>query len=713
MKKVLLLIAAVVALAACTKTVEVPVEVPVEVEKIVDLLTLNATSIQVSNAGAVQPMSFTTEDAWTIASDADWIAFDKASGNAGSSTVNMTVAKNEAFDSRTGRVTLSTTHNGTTKNTVFTVVQSPVEVFNTTVALGIDFTEQDIEVDFNSNLTPEVAIVDGDWLTITRTKAAPEDGKIVLHAAENADLDARVGVFTVFAGNSLQTYKVVQGTQYTSASNGSAVFLGNKQDMGEKGGAPTREMAQFGVQFETPEGLVTLALNVDPAIEDVTKLPVGEYTLDESSQYVPGTFSLQSTGLHEKYYTTVTANGKDMEVVDGKVTVAENAGKYSIVAELTDIFGVTHLYSYKGDLVATDDSLGARPYQADYRGQYYTYFTTKAEESVFCFQFNKALPGNDVWISYMYFNVFSEPGYTGVPTGKFTYEVPVDNPELDYLNGKTDAHPGTFTVSSPGTPVYEQGISYAIKTDSAPSFEIVKEEEEGCYTLIIDVVITRTEGESSVDIPFKNTFNRVYIGELGDIGVRVIPDGSAVFENGGMNSTTAGQYYGDIYHDGGHIVCGGCQTINTSAYEVYFTLNLGAKALTATSGTISTKYRDELGETPRYCTESIPDGIYSYAEVYDKDALQLLPAFVDGKNGPVSRAHVKNNYSGTVFHIVGGSITFAGGKPIFDLDTVSDKGETAHFTGSYTPSGSRFDFNYQHSSYRNVFHIQPFVVPTE
>ena len=712
MKKTLLLIAAVVALAACTKTVEVPVEVPVEVEKIVDLLTLNATSIQASNAGVVQPMSFTTEDAWIIASDADWIAFDKASGSAGSSTVNMTVAKNEGFDARTGRVTLSTTHNGTSKNTVFTVVQSPVEVFNTTVALGIDYAEQDITVDFNSNFTPEVAIVDGDWLTITRTKAAPVDGKIVLHAAENADLDSRVGVFTVFAGNSLQTYKVVQGNQYTSASNATAVFLGNKQDMGEKGSAPTREMAQFAVQFETPEGLVSLALNVDPTIDDITKLPAGEYTMDETSQYVPGTFSLQSTGLHEKYYTTVTANGKDMEVVDGKVTVTENAGKYSIVAELTDIFFVTHLYSYQGDLVATDDSLGARPYEAKYRGQYYTYFTTKAEETVYCFQFNKALPGNDVWISYMYFNVFSEPGNTDVPTGKFTYEVPVDNAELGYKTGITEARPGTFTVSSPGTPVYEQGVSFGINTAVAPSFEIIKE-EEGFYTLKIDVVITRTEGESSVDIPFKGTFNRVYIGELEDMGVRVVPDGDAVFENGGMNSTTAGQYYGDIYNDGGHIVCGGCQTINTSAYEVYFTLNLGAKALTATSGTISQKFRDELGATPRYSVENIPDGIYQYAEAYDKDALQLLPAFLTGTNGPVSRAHVKNNYTGTVYHIIGGSITFAGGVPIFDLETVSEKGETAHFTGSYTPAGSRFDFNYQHSSYRNVFNIAPYVVPTE
>ena len=279
MKKVLLLIAAAVAFAACTRTVEVPVEVEVEVEKIVDILTLNAAQLQVPNKAVEQPISFTVEGDWTISSDADWITFDKTSGSKGSNNVTMKIAKSENYDARTGRVTLSSTHGTTTKNTVFTVVQSQVEVFNTTVALGIDYAEQDITVDFNSNLTPEVAIVYGDWLTVTRTKAAPVDGKIVLHATENADIDARVGVFTVFAGNSLQTYRVVQASQYASATSATAEFLGNKQNMYNSAAGWT-EFAQFGIRFETQEGIVTLALNVDPAIEDVTKVPAGTYTMD-------------------------------------------------------------------------------------------------------------------------------------------------------------------------------------------------------------------------------------------------------------------------------------------------------------------------------------------------------------------------------------------------------------------------------------------------
>jgi hypothetical protein len=402
-----------------------------------------------------------------------------------------------------------------------------------------------------------------------------------------------------------------------------------------------------------------------------------------------------------------------MEIMGGTVTVAEEGGIYSIAAEFIDILGSTHFYKYNGELVATDGSFGMRVYEAKTRGQYYTYFTTKAYETVLGVQFSTPAPGVDRYLSYMSFSLYSAESDGYLPTGTFTHAVPENDPDLHYNNGILNAAAGTFQMTGCENRMENWGdATYTVK-EGVNTLEISKQ-DDGLYTIKFNMTIVRTPAEGSPeDIPFVFTVTDVPCGALVDMGVRVTPDGDAVFENGGMNSTTAGQYYGDIYNDGGHIVCGGCQTINTSAYEVYFTLNLGAKALTATSGTISQKFRDELGATPRYSVENIPDGIYQYAEAYDKDALQLLPAFLTGTNGSVSRAHVKNNYTGTVYHIIGGSITFAGGVPRYDLETVSEKGETAHFTGSYSPAGSRFDFNYQHSSYRNLFNIAPYVVPTE
>ena len=710
MKKVLLLIAAAVAFAACTKTVEVPVEVEVEVEKIVDLLTLNATSIQVSNAGAVQPMSFTTEDAWTIASDVNWITFDKASGAAGSSTLNMTVAKNDGYDARTGRVTLSSTHGTTTKNTVFTVVQSEKEVFNSTVYIPIDYTAQSVEVTVTTNMQAEVNIVEGaEWLYFPSDKAAPVESTITVYADENDGTETRIGAFTVFAGNSLLTYKVVQGTQVIPEV-ATAVFLGNRQDMYDDLAYAFKVFAQFAVQFPVEDGDVTLVLNVDPSLDDFSQVPAGEFVMDEAGAHAAGTFFVKSSDLHEQYYTTVSNGESEMDVIDGTINVFKQGDNYTIVAELIDAEGVAHVYSYQGEIEVTDASLGARTSSVDYKGQYDTFFATQAERMNFCFQLNQALPGNERWISYFYAYVFSENGNTGIPTGKFTYEEPQENAELGYANGILAAHPGTFYFAYPGTPVYESGVTYEVSTEETPSFEIIKEDGEGFYTLVVDFVVKRTEGEAVEMIPIKGTFNRVFIGTPTDNTTRPVPDSEEVtIINCGMNPYTQGQYFGNMFNDGGNIAQFGWSTANDGAYYIFLLVNFGQTPLVATAGTITARYQDELGANPRYYRDPIPDCTFNYSDTYDKDAKQLLHGYL----GSAARGYVQNTYSGTVFHIVGGSVTFTDGIPTFDLQTVSAKGKTAHFTGSLTPTMTNLDFNYQHSTFRKQLTIAKYEVPAE
>lgn len=708
MKKTLLLIAAVVALAACTKTVEVPVEV--EVEKIIDILTLNAAQVRVPNVAVDQPISFTTEDAWTISSDVDWITFDKTSGAAGSNTLTMKVAKNEGYNTRTGRVTLSTTHSGTTKSTVFTVVQSETEVFNTTIACRVDFTEQDIAVDFNSNLTPEVKVVEGDWLTVVQTKAEPVDGKIVVHVAKNEELDARTGSFTVAAGSSIQTYNVIQASQYAAASSATALFLGNKQFMYDNSTYAWSEFAQFAVQFATAEGNVTLALNVDPAIEDVTKIPTGEYKIDETGAFAPATFSIKSATPEIYYYTTVVSGEKEMDIMDGTITVSEAGGIYSVVAELTDLAGTSHLYSYKGELAATDESFGMRVYSAQERGQYYTYYTTQTYESLLGFQFNKPFPGLEHYISYMSMSLYSAALDKDLPTGTFTFAIPEVDANLPYSNGTTVANAGTFNVTGCENRLESWGTAtYAAKEGS--TFDIAKQ-DNGLYTFKFNITIVRTPAEGEAEeIVLDKTFTDVYCGQLEDMGMRPTPDSEAIeLVNGGFNAKYSGFYYGDIFGDGGHLVAFGWNTINNSAYELFLTLNVGAFEFTPTAGKMPKAAQAELGTGPRYSTESIPDGTYNYAEAYNKDALQLLPAY---HKGTASRGYLKNLYSGSIFYIVGGSVTFANGIPTFNLDAVNKDGVTTHISGSFETTPNMIDCSYMSSANRLNFAIKPYVVPTE
>ena len=662
MKKALLLIAAVVALAACTKTVEVPVEV--EVEKIIDILTLDAAQLQVPNKAVEQPIAFTTEDNWTISSDADWITFDKTSGAKGSNNVTMKIAKSEVYSTRTGRVTLSTTHNGTTKNTVFTVVQSEKEVFNTSVDVRVDYTEQNIEIAYNSNLTPEVKVVEGAWLAVVQTKADPADGKIVVSVAANEELDSRVGSFTVAAGGNVQTYNVLQASQYAAAKSATAKFLGNSQFMYDNATYTWNEFAQFAVQFATAEGDVTLALNVDPAIEDVTKIPVGEYKMDETAKFVPGTYSVKGSDPAIKYYTTVASGEKEMEVIDGTVSVTETSGIYAIVAELTDVAGTTHLYSYKGELVATDASAGMRIYEAKTRGQYYTYYASKANENIIGVQFNKPLPGNENYISYMGFTVFTADACTELPTGTFTFAVPTNDASLSYANGTLQAAPGTFYMSSCENRMEAWGAaSYAVKEGANNTIEIVKQ-DDGRYTFKLNVTVTRTEGEgdaaTSVDIPFVTTITDVYCGALEDMGMVPHPDGDFDFSSV-MASNYQLYWFGDAYNTGCKVFRGlGWTYVNTD-YQVYLALNVK-----------DDDWVYEKNFSNRYCNTPFKKGTFTFSWTPAENTLI-----------PIKNYHrIVNGYTGHTYIVCGGSVTLTEDTITYDLTATYD-GQTYHFGGSH------------------------------
>lgn len=660
MKKALLLLAAVAMFAtvACTKVVEK--EVQVEVEKIIDILTLNAAQVQVPNKAVEQPISFTTTDAWTIASDAEWITFDKTSGAAGSNTVTMKVAKSEVYSTRTGRVTLSTSHDGTTKSTVFTLVQSEKEVFNTTVDLRVDYTAQNIEIAWTSNLTPEVKVVEGSWLTVAQTKAEPQDGKIVIAVAANEELDSRVGSFTVAAGGNLQTYNVLQASEYAAASSATAYFLGNIQQMYDNSTYAFDNHAQFAVLFATAEGDVTLAFNVDPAIEDVTKLPAGNYVMDESATFAPGTYSIKSSNPGIRYYTSVANGDKEMEIIDGTISVTETGGVYAIVAELTDLAGANHLYSYKGELVATDASLGAEVYDAVDNGLYNTYYSTKVNETKLGLHINKALPGSDHWFSYVAFSLFTNSDEGVLAPGKYTFAVPENDATLGYANGCYQAAANTFYMTSIGKIDWESGVSYAVKEGTTPTLEVTSL-GGGFYTIAVDMTVTRTvtEGEASTseDVPFKATFANVYVPALSP-GMKPYPDGDMEFTEV-MSSYWMPFWYGDAFNTGCKAFTFGWNNIHSN-YSIQLAINVK-----------DDEWEFTKNFSNRYCSTLFKLGTFPFVATPAENTLVPVKSY----------HHVKNAYTGHTYVINGGSITLTETSVTYDLSCTYN-GATYHVGGT-------------------------------
>ncbi len=711
MKKTLILLAALLAFAAC-KPVEVEVIKEVEVEKIVDILSLNAAQLRVPNSAVEQPLSFTTTDAWTISSDVDWITFDKTSGNSGSSNVTMKVAANSAYDTRTGRVTLSTSRDGTAKNTVFTVVQSETEVFNTTVECVVSNAEQDITVAYNSQLTPEVTIVEGSqWLSVLQTKAAPVDGKIVVHVAANETLALRMGSFTVAAGSSVQTYNVTQQSQNVAAS-ASVLFLGNKQDMYDNENWAFRNFAQYAINFATSEGEVTLVLNVDPEHEDISIVPMGVYVMDESGTYAPGTYSI-ACGEGSKYVTSVVVGDKAAEIIDGTVTVTNVGSKYSVLAELVDVEGNEYSYNYQGELVVEDASFGVLSEQPSFNNNYNTYFATGANEWKQSLRINKAAAEGLPWITGLYMTFYGPAGELAdhsVHAGVYTYSgAEPETVETGYAKGNLNAAPGTLVMSG------NSANGGEISVPDGETFTVtVTKADDGTYTYVLKGKLRERihaldeEGYWAYDEENNPIFDKdetfdvnitlpsVTVPASEDNSLVPILDGDAVFSYMlSFSSAYSVQYYGDVFGNGGNIVTFGWNpgTVNEN-YYVFLSADMGGDFEFVP--TISN----------RYSQQNLVEGTYTYSETVQEGKQTLLPGLY---NGTTSRNFVQNGYTGTYYYITGGSVTYQGGVFTFDLTGVNSKGESAHFTGSVASSINVMDGRYQ--NYHSRFTLKPYVVP--
>ena len=104
----------------------------------IDVLTMGSTEINVSYQGAKQTLSFSTNAAWTIEADEDWVSFDAEEGTAGDAEVVMTIAANTNYEARTAVVTI--TAGG--KFTEYVIKQGYASEFAADMKVNLDFKAQ-------------------------------------------------------------------------------------------------------------------------------------------------------------------------------------------------------------------------------------------------------------------------------------------------------------------------------------------------------------------------------------------------------------------------------------------------------------------------------------------------------------------------------------------------------------------------------------------
>ena len=676
-KYVLLAVAALVGLAVVScKQKEIEPE---------DALSIAGTTITVGKEAASPAITFTANKAWKAESDSQWIVPDKTSGEAGNVSLKIAVSENDTWAERSGKVTVSV---GSVK-TVFTIVQGTESIMESAFAFSISPEAQDIAIPVKTNLQYTVTpAADSPWITVVSTKAAPQEGTIKLRVAANTELAPRTGSFVVAAPGYSQTYTVVQAASWTPANSAEAIYIGNSQSIYNNETYSVNLHQQYVVKLATEGGdKVTLVLNKKGELKDnvfaffpADKVPQGTFAIDATGTKADNTFSIMSSTGEEKYYTGLVADGREVAIYDGEIAVEEANGNYTITAILVDAVGVQHSYSYVGAA------------KLSWKNTCDTHFTTKANGWDIYFYLPRKNPAVKNEVAYCSFDFFSAPGEVNldeIPAGTYTFGVPENDAALTYKMGVLKANPGL--LSNVGISLYNEagGFLYTEVEAVGTALTITKNADGTSnfkyaatvkpYQYIDGQPVYSDPVQVSIDID-------VPVGKATDETTHPHDDGDDVFVSldGAAGTIYVGYWFGShigVMDDGTTMKpaipdtpCDVFSFGSNSHFNDAWTLQM---SVIAHGG-----YVYEKNYANRFCSNPVPDGTYTFGTEAKIGA--LIPLM----NGTKPWCYALNNYTGTTYYPVSGSVTLS--KGTISVDLVCKATEKALTGKPYSPASVHF-----------------------
>lgn len=139
------------------------------------VLTISLSSIEAPASGSSKNISVTSNYAWTATTSDSWIRLAASGGAEGTSSLSISVNRNETYESRTGTVTLTTSSKEPLRKTI-SVTQtqkSDIIISGETVQVGYDGGK--INVVLKANVKYDIIVDEGiDWIKEVKTKALNE-----------------------------------------------------------------------------------------------------------------------------------------------------------------------------------------------------------------------------------------------------------------------------------------------------------------------------------------------------------------------------------------------------------------------------------------------------------------------------------------------------------------------------------------------------------
>ena len=182
--------------------------------------TLNLATDAVSKV-----VTFSTNAAWTAAADVEWITVTPESGVAGDAIeLTLAVAENEAYEGRTGKVTITALE----KSVEVVVNQGQVDEMNVgdLTVLTIGYEGGEVELPVNHNIEYTVTS-DADWAVVGGTRALTTS-KTVINVAMNGTAAERTATLLVEAdGFEAEVYLVQRGYIFSVDSTTAVAQIGS------------------------------------------------------------------------------------------------------------------------------------------------------------------------------------------------------------------------------------------------------------------------------------------------------------------------------------------------------------------------------------------------------------------------------------------------------------------------------------------------------
>ena len=647
-----------------------------------DALTMGQATIEVPADGGSQTITFTTNSAWTIGADKNFVTFDQTSGEAGTVNVKVSFEANDGYDAREAKIEVIAGADGAL-TTTFLVNQAAKELVGMEMVYNLTYKPQTFEFTVNSTKSVNVEIVEGkDWISQVESKAAPVSEKLVFAVSDNTDQPKRTGKIAVTIGEDVYALIVNQGNNYVYADACTVKYIGNADRVYDNDNWTYTALKQYCITLSNSDAQAVIVFSAEPEGNPLEAIPAGVYSTDEAGTRDAGTCHVKVNEI-EEFYTCVIEDGVEKVVVEAEAEIAKTGDKYEISLVAKDASGSTYRYKYEGavaeiaaDLVHADAALS----EATASGQYYTYFTTKARKYYATVYLSGDCTNCAPYYSYLSFTFYGpETGSDNeLPTGTFTFADKGTDESITYANGNSLYAAGDMEYvnisrclvnSETGELEYQ---SSATATDATVT---VAKDEDGKYTFAV-------KGKFTFGLGYDEDWNTI---ESDPVDVDFSTNGSVAIDVDSSNMapicldvdselhTTAmgyvGFWYGtDKITTGSNLFYIGWNTAFDNTFKVQLTLNS------------SSSYTWEKNFANRYCNTPIPAGTYNFS--FDKDADCLLNIVADTR-----KCKITNTYTGTEFYVRGGSVTFTNSSVTFNLqacprDANNVYGDPVNFTGT-------------------------------